>query len=72
MAEIHLSVMSAATLQADIKVEQDDSIHSVISGLALLGGAWTFVNGVFAAIFGSTLLLVLFGEHFCLFSGGRG
>lgn len=35
--------------------------NSVVSGIALVGGVWTLVNGTFAAIFGSTLLLVLLG-----------
>lgn len=42
-------------------VEQEYVEHSVLSGLALMGGIWTSLNGVFAMVFGSTLLLVLFG-----------
>lgn len=40
---------------------QDSKENSVLSGFALMGGLWTFLNGIFAIIFGSTLLLVLFG-----------
>lgn len=46
----------------DIRIEQEYYEDSVLNGFALLGGVWTFVNGLFAAIFGSTLLLVLFGS----------
>ncbi|KAF5345261.1 hypothetical protein D9756_011422 [Leucocoprinus leucothites] len=41
--------------------EQDSYGNTIWSGFALLGGVWTFVSGFYAAIFGSTLLLVLFG-----------
>lgn len=47
--------------QPYIEVEQEYLEGSVLNGFALVGGVWTLVNGVFAAIFGSTLLLVLFG-----------
>ncbi len=47
--------------QPYIEVEREYLEGSVLNGLALVGGVWTLVNGVFAAIFGSTLLLVLFG-----------
>lgn len=58
-------------LAADIKVEQEYSESTVLSGLALVGGVWTFVNGLFAAVFGSTLLLVLFGMYCLLSSAGQ-
>lgn len=35
---------------------------SVLSGLAAVGGFWTVLNGLFATIFGTTLLFVLFGS----------
>jgi hypothetical protein len=44
-----------------MEIEQEYFEGSVLSGLATVGGVWTLINGVFAAIFGSTLLLVLFG-----------
>ncbi len=47
--------------QPDIQVEQEYLEGSVVSDFALVGGTWTLINGLFAAIFGSTLLLVLFG-----------
>lgn len=46
---------------SDTAFQQDSSANSVVNGFALLGGVWTFVSGAFAAIFGSTLLFVLFG-----------
>ncbi|KXN83768.1 hypothetical protein AN958_01095 [Leucoagaricus sp. SymC.cos] len=40
---------------------QDYNEDSVLSGFALLGGVWTFLNGIFSILFGCTLLLMLFG-----------
>ncbi|KAF9442285.1 hypothetical protein P691DRAFT_779477 [Macrolepiota fuliginosa MF-IS2] len=45
----------------EVYVEQEYYENSAINGLAFLGGVWTFLNGFFAAVFGNTLLLVLFG-----------
>ncbi|KAJ3574280.1 hypothetical protein NP233_g1880 [Leucocoprinus birnbaumii] len=45
----------------DMTVEQEYEMDSIPSGFAFLGGAWTFINGVFAAIFGTTILLLFFG-----------
>jgi hypothetical protein len=47
----------------EIKIEQDYFQNTVFNGFAIVGGTWTFVNGLFAAIFESTLLLVLFGAN---------
>lgn len=52
--------------QVELRVERDHSGGSVLNGIALLGGIWTSLNFAFAAIFGSTLLLVLFGTFFTL------
>ena len=35
---------------------------SVLGGISAVGGFWTALNGLFATIFGTTLLFVLFGE----------
>ncbi|KAF9448386.1 hypothetical protein P691DRAFT_49951 [Macrolepiota fuliginosa MF-IS2] len=48
-------------LPAEVPVEEEYYEKSVFNGFALLGGIWTIVNGLFAGMFGSTLLLVLFG-----------
>ncbi|KAF5349176.1 hypothetical protein D9756_009350 [Leucocoprinus leucothites] len=40
--------------------ERDTYLLSVVDGFASIGGIWTFVNGVFACVFGSTLLLIAF------------
>jgi len=34
---------------------------SVLSGFSSVGGLWTVLAGVFAALFGSSILRVLFG-----------
>ncbi|KAJ3569527.1 hypothetical protein NP233_g4991 [Leucocoprinus birnbaumii] len=55
------SYLNTSYLVPDIQIERDYYQDTMLTGFALLGGIWTFVNGLFAAIFGSTLLLVLFG-----------
>lgn len=35
---------------------------TVLNGVTILGGLWTFMSGAFAIIFGSSLLLVAFGK----------
>jgi hypothetical protein len=35
---------------------------SILAGISALGGFWTVANGIFAAIFGTTLWWFLFGE----------
>ncbi|KAJ3568052.1 hypothetical protein NP233_g5966 [Leucocoprinus birnbaumii] len=42
------------------RLEKEYGRHDFWAGFATVGGVWTAVNGVFAGIFGSTLLLVLF------------
>ncbi|KAJ3566429.1 hypothetical protein NP233_g7016 [Leucocoprinus birnbaumii] len=42
-------------------VREDVPNYTVLDSLSFVGGAWTALNGTFAAFFGSTLLLVLFG-----------
>ena len=41
---------------------QDNRENSVINGFSNIGGLWTFISGIFAAVFGSSLMRVLFGE----------
>lgn len=57
--------------QPEIEVKQEYIENSVLNGLATVGGVWTLVNGTFAAIFGSTLLLVLFGAFISSFSAEK-
>lgn len=47
--------------QHDIQIEKEVPQVSVFDGFARVGGFYTLINGVFAAIFGSTLLRILFG-----------
>ena len=35
---------------------------TVLNGVTILSGLWTFMSGTFAIIFGSSLLLVAFGK----------
>ncbi|KAJ3554790.1 hypothetical protein NP233_g12350 [Leucocoprinus birnbaumii] len=55
------SYHNSSYLVPEILIERDYYQDTMLTGFALLGGIWTFINGLFAAIFGSTLLLVLFG-----------
>jgi hypothetical protein len=41
---------------------QDTREKTVLGGFAAVGGFWTSVNGIFAFIFGSSLLFVAFGR----------
>ncbi|EKM77092.1 hypothetical protein AGABI1DRAFT_130815 [Agaricus bisporus var. burnettii JB137-S8] len=61
-ATLRLTYRGGHLTQHEYKIERQQSSNSVLSGFALLGGAWTFINGLFAAIFGCSLLLVLFGN----------
>jgi hypothetical protein len=56
--------------QRDYKIEREQSSKSVIGGFALLGGAWTFISGLFATVFGCKLLAILFGKEFFCFRWG--
>jgi hypothetical protein len=52
---------------AELSNIQDYRTKSVLQGFSSLGGLWTFLGGVFAAIFGSSVLRILFGTtHICL------
>ncbi|KAH8833343.1 hypothetical protein DL96DRAFT_721617 [Flagelloscypha sp. PMI_526] len=44
-----------------LQIVREYNNHSVLGVFADLGGIWTFVNGVFALIFGGSLLYFLFG-----------
>ncbi|KAJ3569298.1 hypothetical protein NP233_g5138 [Leucocoprinus birnbaumii] len=46
--------------QPQVLTQKESPENSVVDGFATLGGIWTFVNGIFAAVFGTSLLLVLF------------
>jgi len=41
---------------------KDVEQSTIIGGTSILGGLWTFMTGIFSLIFGSSLLLVLFGK----------
>ncbi|KAJ3572445.1 hypothetical protein NP233_g3078 [Leucocoprinus birnbaumii] len=48
-------------VQANVLREEENPDHTILSGLSFTGGVWTVLDGVFSAIFGTSLLLVLFG-----------
>ncbi|KAJ3554736.1 hypothetical protein NP233_g12360 [Leucocoprinus birnbaumii] len=43
------------------KVQKEVPLYNVLSGFSFMGGVWTSVNGTFSTIFGTTLLLIIFG-----------
>jgi hypothetical protein len=45
---------------------QDSKEKSFLNGLSQTGGLWTFLSGVFAAVFGSSLMRILFGTSLLL------
>ncbi|PPQ69743.1 hypothetical protein CVT26_014018 [Gymnopilus dilepis] len=46
---------------SDLRTLQSYKEQDTLSGFAAVGGLWTFLSGIFAAIFGSSLLRILFG-----------
>lgn len=46
---------------SESRMLQDYRSRSVLQGFSQVGGLWTFLTGVFAAIFGSTIVRILFG-----------
>lgn len=61
IASLRLFPLFKGTPEPNYQVVQESREDSVLGGFALLGGLWTFLNGTFSVIFGSTLLLILFG-----------
>lgn len=46
---------------SDWRLIQDYRERSVLKGFAVVGGLWTFLCGVFATIYGPSLMQILFG-----------
>jgi len=49
-------------LPGSFELVKDVEQSTIIGGTSILGGLWTFMTGIFSLIFGSSLLLVLFGK----------
>ena len=47
---------------SESKMLQDYRSKSVLQGFSQVGGLWTFLMGIFVAIFGSTILQIVFGS----------
>ena len=47
---------------SELRTLQEYRSRSVLQGISQVGGLWTFLTGVFAAIFGSTIIRILFGS----------
>ena len=46
------------------ELEKEVKQSTLLDGTSLLGGVWTFMTGIFSFIFGSSLLLVVFGKPY--------
>ncbi|EKM77093.1 hypothetical protein AGABI1DRAFT_108449 [Agaricus bisporus var. burnettii JB137-S8] len=67
-ATLRLTYAGGFPLQTEYKIEREQSSNSVFSGFALLGGAWTFINGIKPlSIYG---LVHLFQRRRSLVDGG--
>jgi len=51
-----------STVHGSKGLVKDVEQSTIIGGTSILGGLWTFMTGIFSLIFGSSLLLVLFGK----------
>ncbi len=49
------------------RIIQDYRDKSALSGFASVGGLWSFLGGIFAVIFGTSILQIVFGMNFYLF-----
>lgn len=47
----------------DTHVIQDYRQNSVIAGFAGVGGLWTTLSGIFALLFGASMLQILYGQY---------
>ena len=46
---------------AEWKIIQQSRDRSVLKGFATIGGLWTFLGGIFTALFGTSILRIIFG-----------
>ncbi|KAF9525628.1 hypothetical protein CPB83DRAFT_518581 [Crepidotus variabilis] len=53
--------IKAQASTANWKIVQDFRDKTVLNGFANVGGLWTFLDGIFAALFGSALLKIILG-----------
>lgn len=56
--------ISLQDAQAEFRILQEYRERSILRGLASVGGLWTFIGGVFSALFGSSLMRLFFGLCF--------
>ncbi|KJA15136.1 hypothetical protein HYPSUDRAFT_48660 [Hypholoma sublateritium FD-334 SS-4] len=59
----NISTLRLSVVREDTQwiVIRDIKNNSFIGGFSKVGGLWTFLSGIFAAIFGSSLMRILFG-----------
>ena len=48
---------------SELVTVKDFTSQSALHGFSEVGGLWTFLGGIFAAIFGSSLVRILFGRY---------
>ncbi len=54
---------------AEWKIVEQNRDKSVLKGLAGVGGLWTFIGGIFTALFGSSIIRIIFGACRILLCG---
>jgi len=50
----------------DWRITQDSQEKSVLKGFSVIGGLWAFFGGIFAMLFGKSIMQMLFGAFYCL------
>jgi len=48
----------------EVTIIQDYREKSVTKGFATIGGLWVFLGGIFTALFGSSIMRILFGSFY--------
>jgi hypothetical protein len=50
----------------DWRITQDSQEKSVLKGFSVVGGLWAFFGGIFAMLFGKSIMQILFGAFYVL------
>ena len=53
----------------DWRITQDSQEKSILKGFSVVGGLWAFFGGVFAWLFGKSIMQILTGaSHFLMYN----
>jgi len=59
-----IRIIPQSELFTEFTIIQDYREKSVTKGFATIGGLWVFLGGVFTALFGSSIMRILFGSFY--------